>query len=185
MASANPPAPPLLKGDDPIDALLSAHGLRRTAAARRVLGWLLAHPDTSYTHAQLQESLADLVCRSHCPLLVRAALKRSLLLQLVRSGISCMFGRIAVCRANLFSVQRPPAIRASCLPSTHQFSAGESATCVEDLPCRQRSASKHLLMAFGIQSGRGILCATNQSRFRRLQDVRMLTDRGPSRLPIM
>jgi Fur family ferric uptake transcriptional regulator len=44
---------------DPIDALLSAHGLRRTAAARQVLGWLLAHPDTSYTHAQLQAALAD------------------------------------------------------------------------------------------------------------------------------
>ncbi|WP_431095581.1 Fur family transcriptional regulator [Polaromonas aquatica] len=44
---------------DPIDTLLSAHGLRRTAAARLVLGWLLAHPDTSYTHAQLQEALSD------------------------------------------------------------------------------------------------------------------------------
>ena len=44
---------------DPIDELLSAHGLRRTQAARRVLGWLLAHPDTSYTHAQLQFALAD------------------------------------------------------------------------------------------------------------------------------
>jgi Fur family ferric uptake transcriptional regulator len=44
---------------DPIDALLSAHGLRRTAAARLVLGWLLAHPDTSYTHAQLQAALTD------------------------------------------------------------------------------------------------------------------------------
>ncbi|CAN5535425.1 hypothetical protein BH10PSE16_BH10PSE16_40070 [soil metagenome] len=43
---------------DPIDALLSAHGLRRTAAARRVLGWLLAHPDTSYTHTQLQAALS-------------------------------------------------------------------------------------------------------------------------------
>ena len=43
---------------DPIDALLSAHGLRRTAAARRVLGWLLANPDTSYTHAQLQAALS-------------------------------------------------------------------------------------------------------------------------------
>jgi Fur family ferric uptake transcriptional regulator len=50
-ASHTPTAP------DPIDALLSAHGLRRTAAARRVLGWLLAHPDTSYTHAQLQVAL--------------------------------------------------------------------------------------------------------------------------------
>ena len=44
---------------DPISALLSAHGLRRTAAARRVLGWLLAHPDTSYTHAQLQAALTE------------------------------------------------------------------------------------------------------------------------------
>ena len=42
---------------DPIDALLSAHGLRRTSAARQVLGWLLAHADTSYTHAQLQSAL--------------------------------------------------------------------------------------------------------------------------------
>ena len=44
---------------DPINKLLTAHGLRRTSAARLVLGWLLAHPDTSYTHAQLQTSLAD------------------------------------------------------------------------------------------------------------------------------
>ena len=44
-------------GADPIDALLTAHGLRRTAAARLVLGWLLAHADTSYTHAQLQMAL--------------------------------------------------------------------------------------------------------------------------------
>ena len=43
---------------DAIDALLLAHGLRRTAAARQVLGWLLAHPDTSYTHAQLQAALS-------------------------------------------------------------------------------------------------------------------------------
>jgi Fur family transcriptional regulator, ferric uptake regulator len=44
---------------DPIDELLTAHGLRRTNAARLVLGWLLAHPDTSYTHAQLQAALSD------------------------------------------------------------------------------------------------------------------------------
>ncbi len=44
---------------DPMDALLSAHGLRRTAVARRVLAWFLAHPDTSYTHAQLQAALQD------------------------------------------------------------------------------------------------------------------------------
>jgi Fur family ferric uptake transcriptional regulator len=55
MASKNPPTTALA---DPIDALLSAHGLRCTAAARLVLGWLLAHPDTSYTHAQLQAALS-------------------------------------------------------------------------------------------------------------------------------
>ena len=44
---------------DPINALLTAHGLRRTSAARMVLGWLLAHPEVSYTHAQLQAALAD------------------------------------------------------------------------------------------------------------------------------
>jgi Fur family ferric uptake transcriptional regulator len=49
---------PVPTPSDPIDVLLTAHGLRRTAAARRVLGWLLAHPDTSYTHAQLQAALA-------------------------------------------------------------------------------------------------------------------------------
>jgi len=51
------PKPLTANEPDPIDVLLSAHGLRRTAAARRVLGWLLAHPDTSYTHAQLQTAL--------------------------------------------------------------------------------------------------------------------------------
>lgn len=68
MASQIRPAPPAPQpppgrsaplAADPIDALLSAHSLRRTAAARKVLGWLLAHPDTSYTHAQLQVALTD------------------------------------------------------------------------------------------------------------------------------
>lgn len=55
MASA---LPNRVRTVDPIDALLSAHGLRRTSGARLVLGWLLAHPDTSYTHGQLQAVLA-------------------------------------------------------------------------------------------------------------------------------
>ena len=50
---------PLTRSSDPIDVLLKAHGLRCTVAARRVLGWLLAHADTSYTHAQLLMALAD------------------------------------------------------------------------------------------------------------------------------
>ena len=44
---------------DPIDALLAAHGLRRTGAARAVLAWFLSHPDTSYNHAQLRDVLAQ------------------------------------------------------------------------------------------------------------------------------
>ena len=44
---------------DPIDALLAAHGLRRTSAARAVVGCLLAPPDTSYTHAQLQNAISS------------------------------------------------------------------------------------------------------------------------------
>lgn len=62
MASVQPvkrsrTGPGITADADPIDVLLSAHGLRRTSAARLVLGWLLAHPDTSYTHAQLQAAL--------------------------------------------------------------------------------------------------------------------------------
>jgi Fur family ferric uptake transcriptional regulator len=44
---------------DPINELLVAHGLRRTYAAKLVLGWFLAHPDTSYTHSQLLVALAE------------------------------------------------------------------------------------------------------------------------------
>ena len=58
MASFQAPQATEPAAIDPIDALLTAHGLRRTAAARLVLGWLLAHPDTSYTHTQLQAALS-------------------------------------------------------------------------------------------------------------------------------
>ncbi len=44
---------------DPIHELLVAHGLRRTHASTLVLGWFLAHPDTTYTHAQLLSVLAE------------------------------------------------------------------------------------------------------------------------------
>lgn len=43
---------------NPIDTLLQAHGLKRTVVGRSVLGWFLSHPDTSYTHAQLQVALS-------------------------------------------------------------------------------------------------------------------------------
>ncbi len=57
--SASNPVSAANTATDPIDALLTAHSLRRTSAARLVLGWLLAHPDTSYTHAQLQAALVS------------------------------------------------------------------------------------------------------------------------------
>jgi Fur family ferric uptake transcriptional regulator len=44
---------------DPINTLLVAHGLRRTYASKLVLGWFLAHPDTTYTHNQLLLALAE------------------------------------------------------------------------------------------------------------------------------
>jgi Fur family transcriptional regulator, ferric uptake regulator len=59
MASTRPSGASTPKSADPIDALLTAHSLRRTSAARLVLGWLLAHPETTYTHAQLQAALMD------------------------------------------------------------------------------------------------------------------------------
>lgn len=61
---------------DPMDALLSAHALRRTAAARLVLGWFLAHPDTSYTHAQLQVALQGTTAVGEGPALDRVTLYR-------------------------------------------------------------------------------------------------------------
>ncbi|MGH6639286.1 MAG: Fur family transcriptional regulator [Polaromonas sp.] len=42
---------------DTIDALLTAHGLRRTRAARAVLQWMGSHADQSWSHSQLQAAL--------------------------------------------------------------------------------------------------------------------------------
>ena len=56
IALATFPMPQLL---DPIHELLTAHGLRRTHASSLVLGWFLAHPDTTYTHAQLLSALTE------------------------------------------------------------------------------------------------------------------------------
>ncbi len=49
----------MLPNIDPINELLTAHSLRRTYAAKLVLGWFLAHSDTSYTHGQLLLVLAE------------------------------------------------------------------------------------------------------------------------------
>ena len=83
---------------DAMDALLSAHGLRRTSAARRVLGWLLAHPDTSYTHAQLQAALRGDTAQTDGVALDRVTLYR-LIDRLTQVGL-------ALCRVDSQRVRR-------------------------------------------------------------------------------
>ena len=118
MASVQPPVTPVLEGDNPIDALLSAHGLRRTAAARRVLGWLLAHPETSYTHAQLQESLAG----DHAEPLDRVTLYR-LIDRLTQVGL-------LLCRVDSQRVRRYQAMP----PSVQTMPHFECQSCHKDSP---------------------------------------------------
>ena len=106
---------------DPIDALLSAHGLRRTAAARRVLGWLLAHPDTSYTHAQLQTALSG-VSYEGPPALDRVTLYR-LIDRLTQVGL-------LLCRVDASRVRRYQAMPAS----VHAMPHFECQSCHRDSP---------------------------------------------------
>ena len=108
-----PPLP-----DDPIDALLTAHGLRRTQAARRVLGWLLAHPDTSYTHAQLQAALQDDTTQG----LDRVTLYR-LIDRLTQVGL-------LLCRVDANRVRRYQAMPASVHATPHF----ECQSCHRDSP---------------------------------------------------
>jgi len=103
---------------DPIDALLSAHGLRRTHAARLVLGWLLAHPDTSYTHAQLQAALQD----DEAVPLDRVTLYR-LIDRLTQVGL-------LLCRVDTNRVRRYQAMPASVHATPHF----ECQTCHRDRP---------------------------------------------------
>jgi len=108
------PSPPL----DPIDALLSAHGLRRTGAARLVLGWLLAHPDTSYTHAHLQAALSG----ESPSALDRVTLYR-LIDRLTQVGL-------LLCRVDVSRVRRYQAMPAS----VHAIPHFECQTCHRDSP---------------------------------------------------
>jgi Fur family ferric uptake transcriptional regulator len=96
---------------DPIDALLSAHGLRRTAAARLVLGWLLAHPDTSYTHAQLQAALQSDSALAPGVVLDRVTLYR-LIDRLTQVGL-------LLCRVDSSRVRRYQAMPASVHATPH------------------------------------------------------------------
>jgi Fur family ferric uptake transcriptional regulator len=107
---------------DPIDALLTAHGLRRTAAARRVLGWLLAHPDTSYTHAQLQVALAGEGAAADGAALDRVTLYR-LIDRLTQVGL-------LLCRVDASRVRRYQAMPAG----VHAMPHFECQSCHRDSP---------------------------------------------------
>ena len=107
---------------DPIDALLTAHGLRRTAAARRVLGWLLAHPDTSYTHAQLHAALAGEGDASDGVPLDRVTLYR-LIDRLTQVGL-------LLCRVDASRVRRYQAMPAG----VHAMPHFECQSCHRDSP---------------------------------------------------
>jgi len=107
---------------DPIDALLSAHGLRRTSAARLVLGWLLAHPDTSYTHAQLQAALTDNSAGTSGVALDRVTLYR-LIDRLTQVGL-------LLCRVDSQRVRRYQAMPSS----VHAIPHFECQSCHRDSP---------------------------------------------------
>ena len=110
---------------DPIDALLSAHGLRRTAAARLVLGWLLAHPDTSYTHAQLQAALvADGAEGADTP---GVALDRVTLYRLIDR---LTLAGLLLCRVDASRVRRYQAMPSS----VHAIPHFECQSCHRDSP---------------------------------------------------
>jgi Fur family ferric uptake transcriptional regulator len=122
MASIqNPKRPAADASADPIDVLLSAHGLRRTSAARLVLGWLLAHPDTSYTHAQLQLALGDESGESVQPL-DRVTLYR-LIDRLTQVGL-------LLCRVDANRVRRYQAMPSS----VHAIPHFECQNCHRDSP---------------------------------------------------
>ena len=103
---------------DPINVLLSAHGLRRTQAARLVLGWLLAHPEISYTHAQLQAALGT----ASNPALDRVTLYR-LIDRLTQVGL-------LLCRVDSSRVRRYQAMPSS----VHAIPHFECQSCHRDSP---------------------------------------------------
>jgi Fur family ferric uptake transcriptional regulator len=107
---------------DPIATLLTAHGLRRTAAARRVLGWLLAHPHTSYTHAQLQVALAGEGDAADGAALDRVTLYR-LIDRLTQVGL-------LLCRVDASRVRRYQAMPAG----VHAMPHFECQSCHRDSP---------------------------------------------------
>lgn len=109
-----PESPPI----DPIDALLSAHGLRKTPTGRLVLGWFLANPETSYTHAQLLQALTSDVA---------VALDRVTLYRLIDR-----FAQVGLllCRVDVHRVRRYQAMPAS----VHAIPHFECQSCHRDSP---------------------------------------------------
>lgn len=103
---------------DPIDALLVAHGLRKTSASRLVLGWLLAHPETTYTHAQLLDTLQS----DSTVALDRVTLYR-LIDRLTQVGL-------LLCRVDANRVRRYQAMPAS----VHAIPHFECQSCHRDQP---------------------------------------------------
>ncbi len=127
-----------VNSSDPIDRLLSAHGLRRTAAARRVLGWFVAHPAISYTHAQLLLSLqgADATRPGAEPALDRVTLYR-LIDRLTQVGL-------LLCRVDASRVRRYQSMPDSVKAMPHF----ECQTCHRDSPLtRELQGSAHDLQA--------------------------------------
>lgn len=115
-------------GADPIDALLTAHDLRRTAAARLVLGWLLAHADTSYTHAQLQIALmGDGSGQAGNPASPSSALDRVTLYRLIDRLTQV---GLLLCRVDATRVRRYQAMPTS----VHAIAHFECQSCHRDSP---------------------------------------------------
>lgn len=133
MTLAQSPNHPIVSGAaaDPIDALLLAHGLRRTSAARRVLGWLLAHPDTSYTHAQLQAALAQQDAQGNggegIESIEAASLDRVTLYRLIDRLTQV---GLLLCRVDARRVRRYQAMP----PSVHAIAHFECQSCHRDSP---------------------------------------------------
>ena len=127
MASVPDSVAPGLGGSDPIDVLLSAHGLRRTVAARRVLGWLLAHPETSYTHAQLQAALTDDSLNDADPTTEPVTLDRVTLYRLIDRLTQV---GLLLCRVDSQRVRRYQAMP----PSVHAAPHFECQSCHRDSP---------------------------------------------------
>lgn len=112
--------------NDPINELLAAHGLRRTYAAKLVLGWFLAHPDTSYTHGQL---LAVLAQDQHEEM-DKVTLYR-LVDRLVQVGL-------LLCRVDINRTRRYQAMPASI----HAIPHFECQSCHQDRPLSEALRSK-------------------------------------------